>query len=225
MHFNTFILPLLTLTALASLVSALRFPPTGSGKRSAHPMPNVGQHRREGTRMMEARKVLDGTSKNGKRLVRKKRATPRACHGPIGGGSGNNATMVGPTTTALGNGGWTTPSTINKDASSSTKKTSNPSSNSDWKLTDNWVSHFTDTTSFQCPLLTFGQSGNKFFDNFNFWSWNDPTHGTVDYLDAGQAWDSGLISINSKGHAIMKVDTTQQVQGGRKSIRIQGNKV
>jgi hypothetical protein len=71
-----------------------------------------------------------------------------------------------------------------------------------------------------------GQSGNTFFDNWNFWSYDDPTHGTVDYLGASDAWNSGLISINNQGHAMMKVDTTQKISGrGRKSIRLHGNLV
>lgn len=80
------------------------------------------------------------------------------------------------------------------------------SSNSDWTLVES-------------------VQGGNFFDAWNFWSWDDPTHGTVDYLDVSDAWSSGLISINSAGHAIMAVDTTEQISGGRKSIRIHSNKV
>ncbi|KAJ9118628.1 hypothetical protein QFC22_003848 [Naganishia vaughanmartiniae] len=78
--------------------------------------------------------------------------------------------------------------------------------NSEWQLTETW-------------------SGNSFFDHWSFWSWDDPTHGTVKYVDAGTAWNEGLISINNKGNAIMKVDTTEHVSGGRKSVRIHGNLV
>lgn len=69
------------------------------------------------------------------------------------------------------------------------------------------------------------QQGSNFFDSWNFWSWDDPTHGTVDYVDAATAWNEGLVSINSAGNAIMKVDTTEQVSGGRKAVRIHANKV
>ncbi|KAJ9101111.1 hypothetical protein QFC21_003329 [Naganishia friedmannii] len=78
--------------------------------------------------------------------------------------------------------------------------------NSEWQLKETW-------------------SGNSFFDHWSFWSYDDPTHGTVKYVDAGTAWNEGLISINNKGNAIMKVDTTEQVSGGRKSVRIHGNLV
>jgi hypothetical protein len=30
-------------------------------------------------------------------------------------------------------------------------------------------------------------SGNSFFDNWDFWSYDDPTHGTVDYVSASEA--------------------------------------
>lgn len=67
-------------------------------------------------------------------------------------------------------------------------------------------------------------SGNSFFDNWDFWSYDDPTHGTVDYVSASEAWNSGLVSVNDKGHAIMKVDTTQQISGrGRKAVRLHGH--
>lgn len=69
------------------------------------------------------------------------------------------------------------------------------------------------------------QAGGNFFDSWWFWSWDDPTHGTVNYVDAGTAWNEGLISINSAGNAIMKIDTTNQVSGGRKSVRIHAHKV
>ncbi|KAJ9111828.1 hypothetical protein QFC20_002415 [Naganishia adeliensis] len=117
------------------------------------------------------------------------------------------------TSTALGNE-WG----VNTESSSTWQATSTSSSapaatstassnyNSEWKLTENW-------------------SGNSFFDHWSFWSWDDPTHGTVKYVDAGTAWNEGLISINSKGNAIMKVDTTEHVSGGRKSVRIHGNLV
>lgn len=64
------------------------------------------------------------------------------------------------------------------------------------------------------------QAGSNFFDSWDFWEWDDPTHGTVDYLSSSDAWSSGLVSINSAGNAIMAVDTTETVSTARKSIRI-----
>lgn len=64
-------------------------------------------------------------------------------------------------------------------------------------------------------------NGSSFFDAWDFWSYADPTGGTVNYLDSATAWSSGLVSINSAGNAVMKVDTTPVVSGNRNSIRIQ----
>ncbi|WOO84688.1 putative glycosidase [Vanrija pseudolonga] len=70
-------------------------------------------------------------------------------------------------------------------------------------------------------------SGQNFFDQqyWNFWSYPDPTHGTVNYVDGNTARSQGLISVNGQGQAIMKVDTTPQVQGGRNSVRIHSNRI
>ncbi|KAI0358949.1 hypothetical protein OH77DRAFT_1587250 [Trametes cingulata] len=62
--------------------------------------------------------------------------------------------------------------------------------------------------------------GETFFDGWDFWNFDDPTHGTVQFLDRDTANSSNLIEINSDGHAIMRVETTGQVSGNRKSIRI-----
>ncbi|KAH9850674.1 concanavalin A-like lectin/glucanase domain-containing protein [Lenzites betulinus] len=62
--------------------------------------------------------------------------------------------------------------------------------------------------------------GDSFFDGWGFWDTDDPTHGTVQYVDRDTANSSNLIEINSDGHAIMRVDTTAQVSGNRKSVRI-----
>ncbi|KAF8342799.1 concanavalin A-like lectin/glucanase domain-containing protein [Cantharellus anzutake] len=64
-------------------------------------------------------------------------------------------------------------------------------------------------------------NGSSFFNGWNFYSNNDPTQGIVNYLDHDTAFSTGLVSINSAGHAIMKIDTTPVVSGNRNSIRIQ----
>lgn len=63
-------------------------------------------------------------------------------------------------------------------------------------------------------------NGSSFFDGWDFWNLPDPTSGDVNYLDSGDAWNSGLVSINGAGHAVLKVDTTPVVSGNRDSIRI-----
>ncbi|KAI0638975.1 concanavalin A-like lectin/glucanase domain-containing protein [Trametes polyzona] len=62
--------------------------------------------------------------------------------------------------------------------------------------------------------------GETFFDGWDFFTAGDPTHGTVQYVDRNTANSSNLIEINSDGHAIMRVETTGQVSGNRKSVRI-----
>ncbi|KAI0825215.1 concanavalin A-like lectin/glucanase domain-containing protein [Trametes gibbosa] len=62
--------------------------------------------------------------------------------------------------------------------------------------------------------------GDTFFDGWGFWDFDDPTHGTVQYVDRNTANSSNLIEINSDGRAVMRVDTTAQVSGNRKSVRI-----
>jgi len=133
-----------------------------------------------------------------KRVVKKKRAEGSLCVVP-----GTN------TTTQIGGGAWAGPtSTASGSATASpsaTNSASNPSSSTAWSLDEAW-------------------QGNTFFDNFDFWAWNDPTHGTVSYQGASNAWNQGLISINNKGNAIMTVDQTEHVSGGRKAVRIHGKK-
>lgn len=65
------------------------------------------------------------------------------------------------------------------------------------------------------------RSGDNFFDNWSFWNYDDPTHGTVTYVDSGTAWSENLVSV-SNGQAFMRADTADNV-GYRKSIRITDN--
>ncbi|BEI84705.1 hypothetical protein CcaverHIS002_0501060 [Cutaneotrichosporon cavernicola] len=69
--------------------------------------------------------------------------------------------------------------------------------------------------------------GANFFDSkyWNWWQWDDPTHGDVRYVDSGVAWDNGLVSVNSAGRAIMRVETTEKVDRARMSVRIHNNRV
>jgi hypothetical protein len=71
--------------------------------------------------------------------------------------------------------------------------------------------------------VKFSMAGESFFDGWNFWSYDDPTHGAVLYTDRGTAQSNGLIDINDEGNAIMRVETTQNVPGNRNrmSVRIE----
>ncbi|KAF8480835.1 concanavalin A-like lectin/glucanase domain-containing protein [Russula ochroleuca] len=64
-------------------------------------------------------------------------------------------------------------------------------------------------------------SGSSFFSGWNFFTGGDPTNGVVQYVDQQTATSSNLVSINSAGNAIMRVDNTSQVSGNRNSVRIQ----
>jgi len=69
--------------------------------------------------------------------------------------------------------------------------------------------------------LTESHEGSNFFEGWSFWNLADPTHGIVQYLDENAARSNGLLEVNGDGHAIMRVETTQNVSPNRKSVRIQ----
>ncbi|KAH0253932.1 endo-1,3(4)-beta-glucanase, partial [Aureobasidium melanogenum] len=58
-----------------------------------------------------------------------------------------------------------------------------------------------------------------FFDMFDFFTYSDPTHGFVQYIDQGTAWNTGLIS-NSNDKVYIGVDHTNVQPNGRPSIRL-----
>ncbi|KAG0142388.1 hypothetical protein CROQUDRAFT_725151 [Cronartium quercuum f. sp. fusiforme G11] len=64
-------------------------------------------------------------------------------------------------------------------------------------------------------------SGQNFFDNWDFYSDSDPTHGMVTYQTVDEAWKSGLVST-SETSAKMRVDNSSWLGDGesRKSVRI-----
>lgn len=59
----------------------------------------------------------------------------------------------------------------------------------------------------------------SFFNMFDFFTEADPTHGFVQYIDQGSAWNTGLIS-NSNGKVYIGVDHTNVQPNGRPSIRL-----
>ncbi|KAI8816132.1 concanavalin A-like lectin/glucanase domain-containing protein [Fimicolochytrium jonesii] len=67
-------------------------------------------------------------------------------------------------------------------------------------------------------------SGPGFFDNFDFFTADDPTHGYVDYVDRGTAQSQGLIQATGQ-QAFIRPDSTNVASGrGRKSVRLQSKK-
>ncbi|KIP03264.1 glycoside hydrolase family 16 protein [Phlebiopsis gigantea 11061_1 CR5-6] len=63
--------------------------------------------------------------------------------------------------------------------------------------------------------------GTSFFDDWNFTTGADLTHGFVTYVDENTAKSASLIDVNSAGNAVMRVETTPQVAGTRQSVRVQ----
>ncbi|KAG1449441.1 hypothetical protein G6F56_008641 [Rhizopus delemar] len=64
--------------------------------------------------------------------------------------------------------------------------------------------------------------GSTFFDNFNFFTDSDPTHGFVKYVNQATAKSSGLI-YNQGSKVFMRADNTTTSPNGRKSVRITSN--
>ncbi|KAL1951964.1 hypothetical protein VTO73DRAFT_1113 [Trametes versicolor] len=64
--------------------------------------------------------------------------------------------------------------------------------------------------------------GSTFFDTFNFFTGEDPTHGTVNYTDRDTAFANNLSFVTSDGRVIMKGDDTTSLASGvnRNSVRI-----
>lgn len=65
-------------------------------------------------------------------------------------------------------------------------------------------------------------AGKTFFDTFNFFTGDDPTHGTVNYTTKDFAFANGLAYVSGDGTVVMKGDDTTQLAAGvnRNSVRI-----
>lgn len=71
--------------------------------------------------------------------------------------------------------------------------------------------------------LSRNYAGTTFFNNFNFFTDLDPTHGFVDYVSQSEASASGLIRVTN-GIARMGVDSSSRISPlaeGRRSVRIE----
>jgi len=62
-------------------------------------------------------------------------------------------------------------------------------------------------------------AGNNFYDQFDFFTGSDPTHGFVKFVDRNTAQNTGLISVNGD-KVYMGVDHTNQQWGGRPAVRL-----
>ncbi|KAJ7103508.1 glycoside hydrolase family 16 protein [Mycena belliarum] len=65
-------------------------------------------------------------------------------------------------------------------------------------------------------------SGKNFFDGFTFYTFEDPTHGTVTYVNETYAFQNRLAYVNDDGTVVMKGDNTTWLPEGqnRSSVRI-----
>lgn len=68
--------------------------------------------------------------------------------------------------------------------------------------------------------LTNTYQGQSFFNEWDFFTAEDPTRGIVDYINEGAGRQAGILEVNSAGNAIMRVETTPTVANNRRSIRI-----
>ncbi|PIL31983.1 hypothetical protein GSI_06687 [Ganoderma sinense ZZ0214-1] len=64
--------------------------------------------------------------------------------------------------------------------------------------------------------------GKTFFDTFDFFTGEDPTHGMVNYTDRATALANNLVYVTEDGKVIMKGDNTTSLASGvyRNSVRI-----
>lgn len=100
--------------------------------------------------------------------------------------------------------------------STATASTSTVSKNS--KSSDSGSA--TSTSDFQ---LSQSYTGSTFLDGWTFFTGPDPTHGSVQFLDASAAKSAGLAKVTN-GNVILAVDHTTNVGSTRKSVRITSTK-
>lgn len=58
--------------------------------------------------------------------------------------------------------------------------------------------------------------GPNFFDSWAFMTFDDPTHGLVQYVDRDTAFAKGLAYVRDDGVAVMRVDNTTWLADGQK---------
>ncbi|KAK0208339.1 glycoside hydrolase family 16 protein [Desarmillaria ectypa] len=71
-------------------------------------------------------------------------------------------------------------------------------------------------------ILEDDYSGSTFFNYFGFYDGDDPTHGTVNYVNSSEAFSKGLAYVRDDGIVVMKGDNTTWLDNGvyRDSVRI-----
>ncbi|PWY97448.1 hypothetical protein BCV70DRAFT_143002, partial [Testicularia cyperi] len=66
--------------------------------------------------------------------------------------------------------------------------------------------------------------GNDFFDAFDWYTQTDPTNGLVNYQSMANAQSQNLSFVDSDGHFVMAVSTSETALQGRNSVRITSKK-
>ncbi|GAA94340.1 glycoside hydrolase family 16 protein [Mixia osmundae IAM 14324] len=153
----------------------------------------------------KAKKSANKTSKKKKKVTKKKPMPKTTKHKPTPA----KTASVKHTTTMTSK--VETPSTV-KFTSTSTHTTTTTTS----------TTATSTSTVVQRYALNQTWAGKNFFDDWDFFSDADPTHGIVNFLNESAAFDAGLAYINSAGNPVLQVDanTTLPLGVGRNSVRI-----
>ncbi|CAA7268897.1 unnamed protein product [Cyclocybe aegerita] len=69
-------------------------------------------------------------------------------------------------------------------------------------------------------------SGKNFFDDFDFFIWDDPTGGMVNYINRTTAFEKNLAYVTDDNKVVMRTDNTSTLERGqhRNSVRINTKK-
>ncbi|KZP19367.1 glycoside hydrolase family 16 protein [Athelia psychrophila] len=167
----------------------------------------------------------------GHRLVHKRLAANGTCKTRSSAGASSSA-IASPSSSASGSHS-TSPSSINPSGSasashSSSASSSRSSSGSATKSASATSSAPSSTSSSSSKYkLADLHEGSTFFDEWNFFTGADPTHGNVNFVSQASASKAGLAVVQSDNTAIIAVDSTSKVAAGgsRNSVRISSKKL
>ncbi|VDC01966.1 unnamed protein product [Peniophora sp. CBMAI 1063] len=150
----------------------------------------------------------DKKTKLGKRATQKPFCVSRTGNGTSSGSDSGSSAQ--PSTSG-----------VRPPAASSTPVASGSSQSASGSSTKTASSSASSATPTSAYNLEQSYTGSDFWTKWDFFTNADPTGGTVTYVDASTAQSSGLAYVTSNNSAVMAVDTTAVVTGGRKSVRIQ----
>ncbi|CAO1638701.1 unnamed protein product [Sympodiomycopsis kandeliae] len=136
------------------------------------------------------------------------------------------ATSTGVKTTSTAAKATSTTAKVTSTTAKATSTTAKVTSTAAKVTSTSSAAKSTSTASLGTYKLTDSYAGSSFFDMWNFWAHDDPTHGTVAYQNRTSAMSSGLAYINSNNQAVLKVDSTNNytLGTGRPSVRLHSKK-